>query len=138
MSNPRSNSLDWALRLVPALILVAAIPAKFTAGQGAVDVFHQLGAEPYGRIATGIFESLAVLMLLLPPAVVYGALLTLGLMTGALLSHFMVLGVAPGGDPSMFLMASVAFLCALALSWRRRREIPVVSQFMDPDRAPTT
>lgn len=129
--------LDRALRLVAVLILGMAIPAKFTAGPVAVAMFTQLGAEPSGRVATGVFESLAVVLLVAPPMVVYGALLAVGLMTGAILSHLLVLGVAPGGDPSMFLMALTTFGCSVALVWRRRASIPVVSQFLHPGDTPT-
>ena len=125
-------SLDRALRLVPALILLTAIPAKFVAAPEAVAVFGQLGAEPLGRIATGVFESIAVVLLLAPPTVVYGALLVAGLMTGAIGAHLTVLGLAPSGDPSMFLMAVAAFVCATTLLWRRRRQIPLVGQFLGP------
>ena len=99
-------------------------------------VFTALGAEPFGRVATGGFESLAVLLLLLPPTVIYGGLLTMGLMTGAILAHLLVLGVAPGGDPSMFLMALAAFSVSVALVWRRRVEIPLLSQFVRSGETP--
>lgn len=125
----KSGMTDLGLRLVIAAILGLAIPGKFAGDPGAVAVFSQLGAEPLGRLATGVFESLAVLMLLIPGLVVFGAMLAAGLMSGALLAHLIVIGVAPGGDPSMFLMALAAFLAASALTWRRRREIPVIGQF---------
>ena len=125
----KSELTDWALRLAPAAILAMAVPAKFIGDPGAVAVFTQLGAEPFGRLATAGFESLAVVLLLIPGLTIYGALLAAGLMSGAILSHLVVLGVAPGGDPSMFAMAVAAFLTAGALIWRRRREIPLIGQF---------
>ena len=42
-------------------------------------------------------------------------LLAAGLMSGALLAHLTVLGVAPGGDPTLFVMALASFVAALAL-----------------------
>ena len=124
----RSGLTDWALRLAPAAILAMAVPAKFIGDPGAVAMFTQLGAEPFGRVATGGFELLAVVLLLVPGVTIYGALLTSGLMSGAILSHLVVLGVAPGGDPSMFAMAAVAFLASATVIWRRRREIPFIGQ----------
>lgn len=126
----RSSTLDWSLRLVAALILALAVPPKLTAAPDAVAMFTQLGAGSSGRIATAVFESIAVVLLIAPSTVVFGALLAAGLMTGALCAHFAVLGIAPGGDPSMFLMALAAFACAVALAWRRRRQIPLVAQFL--------
>ena len=131
----KSGITDWALRLVPAAILGMAVPAKFTGDPGAIAVFTQLGAEPFGRLATGGFELLAVALLLVPALAIYGAMLAAGLMSGAILSHLVVLGVAPGGDPSMFAMAVVAFVIAWVVIWRRRREIPLIGQFGQADEA---
>lgn len=122
----RARILDWALRLIPAAIFASTLPAKFLGAPPAVALFTQLGAEPVGRFATGSLEATAVLLLLLPQTVVFGALLSLGLMTGAIFSHLTVLGLAPGGDPSLFIMALVAFAAASALGWRRRSSIPLL------------
>lgn len=131
----KSGITDWALRLVPAAILGMAVPAKFAGDPGAVAMFTQLGAEPFGRLATGGFELLAAALLLVPGLTIYGALLAAGLMSGAILAHLVVLGVAPGGDPSMFALALAAFLTAGAVIWRRRREIPLIGQFGQADEA---
>lgn len=136
-STKSSRITDWALRLVPAAILLMAIPPKFTADPAAVALFSQLGGEPFGRVATGVFESLAVLMLLFPSTVIFGGLLVAGLMSGAILSHFVVLGISLDGDPSMFMMAIVAFSGGMALAWRRRCEIPLLNQFVRSCQAPT-
>jgi hypothetical protein len=69
--------------------------------------------------------------------VVFGALLVAGLMSGAVLSHFVVLGVFLDGDPSMFMMALVGFAVGLVLAWRRRCEIPLLNQFVRSCQAPT-
>ncbi len=135
-STKNSRITDWALRLVPAAILLMAIPPKFTADPAAVSLFSQLGAEPFGRLATGVFETLAVLLLLFPATVVFGGLLVAGLMSGAILSHFVVLGIVLDGDPSMFMMATVAFATSLVLAWRRRCEIPLLNQFVRSCQAP--
>jgi MYXO-CTERM domain-containing protein len=131
-----SGIADWALRLVPAAILILAIPGKFAADPAAVAMFTELGAEPFGRWATGFFEVVAVLLLLLPATSVFGGLLAAGLMSGALLAHLTVLGVAPGGDPTLFVMALASFVAALALVWRRRRQIPVLGQLGRSGEAP--
>jgi putative oxidoreductase len=136
-SSKSSRITDWALRLVPVAILIMAIPPKFTADPGAVALFSQLGSEPFGRIGTGMYESLAVLLLLIPGTVVFGGLLLAGLMSGAILSHLVILGVFLDGDPSMFIMAVVALSSSLALVWRRRCEIPLLNQFVRSCQAPT-
>ena len=136
MELTKSGMTDWGLRLVLVAILGLAVPAKFTADPGVVAVFTQLDAEPFGRLATGIFESVAVVLLLVPGLTVFGALLAAGLMSGALLAHLTTLGIAPGGDASMFSLAAAAFLAAAVLVWCRRREIPLIGQFGRTGEAP--
>lgn len=128
----KSNSTDsvriasWVSRGVAIAILATAIPAKFTGGPGAVSVFEQLGAEPVGRLATGVFEAIALILLIVPRSAGLGGLFGAGLMVGAVSAHLMVLGIAVDGDPSMFLMATAALLACSATAWLRRHEIPIV------------
>jgi len=121
-----ARKISWFGQIVAAAILGVALPGKFLADPAAVGVFQQLGAEPLGRWATGGFEAIAVVLLLVPVTAVYGGLLTAGLMVGAILSHLAVLGVAPDGDPSMFVMAVVAFLAGAGVAWIRRCELPLI------------
>lgn len=126
---------SWIAQIIVAVILGMAIPGKFTGDPIAISIFEQLGVEPFGRVAAGIFESLAVILVLVPATAVFGALLAVGLMIGAILSHLTVLGIAIDGDPSLFGMALVAFAASLALVWLRRRDIPLMEGRFDP--APT-
>ena len=66
---------------------------KFSAAREPVWIFEQLGAEPWGRLGTGILEALAVVALLLPSRGALCGLLTAGLMAGAVGSHLAVLGI---------------------------------------------
>jgi hypothetical protein len=67
-----------------------------------------------------------------PATVVWGALLALGLMVGAVLSHLTVLGIAVEGDPSLFAMAVVAMLGSVAVLALRRQQIPLLPQRVTP------
>ncbi len=133
-----SNKVAWAGQLVAAAILGMAAPAKFLGDPTAVAIFQQLHADPVGRLGTGSLEVLAVLLLLIPRTAAYGALLTMGLMSGALLSHVFVLGLRIDGDPSMFFMAVTAFLAAAGVAWVRRCEIPVLGQLTGSCELPST
>jgi hypothetical protein len=121
-----ARKISWFGQIVAVAILGMALPGKFLADPAAVSIFQQLGAEPLGRLATGGFEAIALVLLLIPVTAVYGGLLTAGLMLGAILSHLVVLGVAPDGDPSMFVMAGVAFLAGAGVAWIRRCELPLI------------
>ena len=126
----RRNS--WIAQIIVVAILAMAIPGKFTGDAAAVAIFEQLGVEPFGRVAAGIFEAIALVLLLVPATVVWGALLALGLMVGAVLSHLTVLGIAVEGDPSLFAMAVVAILGSVAVLALRRQQIPLLPQRVTP------
>jgi len=49
--------------------------------------------EPFGRIASGVMELVAGILLLIPRTTVWGAFLGFGIMAGAILSHLLVLGI---------------------------------------------
>lgn len=118
---------DLALRLVPAAILAQTLWFKFSAAPEPVWIFEQLGAEPWGRIGTGLAEALAVVALLLPSRAALGGLLTAGLMAGAVGSHLAVLGIEVQGDGgALFAMALVSLACGALLAWRRRAQLPLV------------
>ncbi|MFX6288831.1 DoxX family protein, partial [Acinetobacter baumannii] len=71
---------------------------KFTAAPESVFIFSTLGIEPWGRIGTGIAELIASVLLLIPSTTVFGALLAMGIMGGAIVSHLAVLGIEVRGD----------------------------------------
>ena len=123
----RGDLLDWILRLVPAAILGQTLPFKLAGAELPVWIFTRLGAEPWGRLLTGGLELVAVVLLLRGATSAWGALLTLGLMGGAIMSHLAVLGIEVQGDGGgLFALANVAGLFTLALAWRRRRELPLI------------
>ncbi|HMX29072.1 MAG TPA: hypothetical protein PKC13_26035, partial [Blastocatellia bacterium] len=52
--SPKLNFLSWTLRLVVAVLLLQTLFFKFTGAQESVYIFSQLGAEPWGRIGSGV------------------------------------------------------------------------------------
>src|SRR5262249_12969133 len=93
--------LSWACRIVAAIILLQTLFFKFTAAPESVFIFTKVGAEPWGRIGSGIVELLAAVLLLTPRFVGTGAALALVVMAGALLSHLTVLGIEVQGDKGL-------------------------------------
>jgi putative oxidoreductase len=114
--------VDLLLRLVPALIMAQTLYFKFGGDPSAIALFTKLGVEPWGRLATGALEALAVLLLLAPGSAFLGAALTLGLMVGALASHLAILGIEVENDGGLlFALALVCALSAALLLFGRRR-----------------
>lgn len=116
--------LLWVLRIVPALIMLQTLFFKFSASEESVYIFSVVGIEPWGRIATGVFELIASLLLLYPRTTYLGVLLGAGLMSGALMMHFTVLGYEVKGDGGLlFIYALVVFVCCLLLLYFERKQV---------------
>lgn len=108
--------LSWTLRIVSALILLQTLFFKFSAHPESVELFTKLGVEPWGRIGTGVIELVCSILLLLPSTVFIGAILGVGLMAGAILSHLTVIGIESKGDGGqLFGLAIAVFLCCSIL-----------------------
>lgn len=123
-ASPERTALDWLLRVVAAGILGSTLFFKFSAAPESVALFERLGAEPYGRLGLGVVELVAGVLLLLPRTVVEGALLTVGLMLGAVGTHLTVLGIEVDGDGgALFGMALAALAAAVGVLLGRRVEL---------------
>lgn len=127
-SSGRGASLvSWAAQLVAAGILAQTLYFKFSGAPESKYIFSTLGLEPWGRIGSGVAELVAVVLLCTPGLAVYGALLTLGVLSGAIASHLLILGIEVQGDGGLlFGLALVASACAALVLVLRRRRIPVI------------
>ena len=129
MSKPRTV-VSWGVQLLVAGILLQTLFFKFTAAPESVYIFTRVGAEPWGRIASGVVELVAALLLLTPALVPLGAILTAGVMAGAILSHLTILGIEVQGDGGLlFALALTAFTGSLVVLAIRRAQIPVVGRY---------
>ena len=127
------TTASWIFQLVAAVILAQTLFFKFSGAEESKYIFSTLGVEPWGRLATGGVELVAVILLLIPRTVTLGALLALGLMTGALGSHLTKLGVVVKNDGGLlFVLAATVFACSAAVLVLRRRQIPVIGPLFAP------
>jgi len=114
----------WIIRLIAAIILIQTLFFKFSAADESVYIFSKLGMEPYGRIGSGIVELIAAIAILWPKTSSYGALIGLGVMSGAIISHLTILGVVVQNDGGqLFILACVVWLCCMALIWFQKQQI---------------
>jgi uncharacterized membrane protein YphA (DoxX/SURF4 family) len=133
MSESNKNILAWTLRLVAAIIMLQTLFFKFTAAEESVYIFSTLGMEPWGRIGTGIMELIASILILIPRTTAAGALLAVGIMGGAILSHIFFLGISVMGDHGqLFFYALLVFFSALGLLYLQRRDIPYLKWLNQP------
>jgi DoxX-like family len=120
--------VSWVLQLAIAVILFQTLFFKFTGAEESVYIFSTLGIEPWGRIASGVAEFVAVALLLYPPTVIYGAVLSLGVISGALVSHTKLGIVVKDDGGLLFLLAVLVFFSSLAIVYLRRAELPLVGE----------
>jgi uncharacterized membrane protein YphA (DoxX/SURF4 family) len=116
--------LTWLLRLIAAVILLQTLYFKFTGHPESVELFTKLGVEPWGRIGTGVIELAAGILLLVPATACLGALLAIGLMSGAILSHLTVIGIESRGDGGqLFMLAWIVLGASLGTLWLHRADL---------------
>lgn len=116
--------LERVAGLVAALILLQTLFFKFSGSEESVYIFTQMGIEPWGRYLTGVVEAIAGMMLLLRALSAYGALIGLGVISGAIFSHLTVLGIEVMGDGGyLFGLAIAVFVCCAIVLWFRKDDI---------------
>lgn len=123
--------VSWALQLAVAGILLQTLFFKFTGAAESVYIFTTLGAEPWGRIGSGVVELVASVLLLIPATAGLGAGLALAVISGAIMSHLTILGIEVLGDGGLlFGLAVVVFLASAGILLIRRGELPLVGTWL--------
>jgi uncharacterized membrane protein YphA (DoxX/SURF4 family) len=114
--------LSFLVRFAVAIILLQTLYFKFTAAPESVYIFEKTGLGDAGRIGSGIAELIAAVLLLIPRTAWLGALMALGIISGAIFSHLTVLGIEVMGDGgTLFYLALavlVGSLITLLLEWQ--------------------
>lgn len=114
----------FILRITVAIILIQTLRFKFTAHPDSVYIFKKVGLEPYGRIGIGVLELIAGILLLIPKTVWIGAMLTLGILFGAMLMHLTILGVEINNDGGiLFYTAITTFILAAIILYAYKKDI---------------
>lgn len=120
----RSKLIYRIARILAAVILLQTLYFKFTAAAESVYIFTTVGMEPWGRIGVGVLELIAAFLLLREVTAWLGAGLSLGLMSGAVLMHFTVLGIEVQGDGGyLFFLALVVAVCNAMVLWVDREKV---------------
>ena len=109
------------LRIVAAVILLQTLFFKFSGAEESIYIFTKVGMEPWGRIGSGVAELIAGVLLLWPRYYHFGALLSLGVISGAIFFHLTILGIEVQGDGGqLFIYALIVFIASIVLVlWRK-------------------
>jgi putative oxidoreductase len=122
--------VSWVCRIIVAIILFQTLFFKFTGAEESKYIFSTLMGpelEAYGRIGSGVVELIAVILLLIPSTAWLGALLALGTITGAIMSHLTMLGIVVKDDGGLlFVLAVTVFVLSAVTLLIHRRDIPVL------------
>ena len=119
--------VSWVLQVAVALILFQTLFFKFSGAEESVYIFRTLGMEPWGRIGSGVVELIAAILLLHPRTAVFGAILSLGVISGAIISHLTKLGIVVKDDGGLlFALALIVFMGSAAILIIRREQLPFV------------
>lgn len=127
--------LTYALSLFIAVVFVQSLFFKFTGAEESLFIFQTIEDwsgltffEPGMRWVVGLSELVAAILLFVPGVQVVGAVMAIGIMTGAIFFHlFTPLGIEVFGDGgTLFFLACGVWLSALVLIVLRRQQIFVL------------
>ncbi|MFY0626661.1 MAG: DoxX family protein [Reichenbachiella sp.] len=131
------RTLYYLPRVLAAIILLQTLFFKFgiggdTALNQSKELFSLLSTsllgsseyESYIRISTGVLEFIASILLFIPSKALYGGLLGILLMTGAIFSHVFAIGIAFNNDGGQLLiMAVIVLICCLKVVFDEKKKV---------------
>jgi hypothetical protein len=124
--------IPWTAQAIAALILLQTLYFKFTYAPETRYIFARLGGRPAATLA-GVAELITVILLLIPRTAAIGAVLALGVIGGAIMTHLTLLGVVvvdpetgEGDGGLLFGLALVVAAAALVVLWYRWSELPFI------------
>ena len=123
--------LPLVLKLIAAFIMLQTLFFKFTGAQESIDLFTKLAGENEAamRIGTGVLELIASILLFVPKKTWLGAILTIGLMGGAIMGHLTKLGIEHNGDSgTLFICAVITLIAGTILLYLNRKDIPFIGE----------
>lgn len=106
----------WATQIVLAAMFLFAGGSKLAGAPAMVKLFAAIGWGQWFRYLTGAIEITAAVALLIPSAALFGAILLVPTMVGAVIAN-LFLGQSPA--PPLVLL-----LLAAAVAWSRRNQLP--------------
>ncbi len=126
--------VSWIAQIGAAVILAQTLFFKFTWAPETQWIFDtKLHVGRAGATASGLMELLCVLLLLRARTAALGAVLALGVMGGAVLSHLAVLGLevidpttGQGDGGLLFGLALLVSTLAAIVAWLRRADLPFI------------
>ncbi len=108
----------WTLQVVLAALFLLAGGAKLMGAAPMVALFNAIGIGQWFRYVTGLIEVGAAIALVVPRLAVFGALLLVPTMIGAIVTQLFIVRASP-------LPPAVLLIGAVVVLWARRHELPL-------------
>ena len=113
--------------IITAIILLQTLFFKFTAATESVYIFETVGLEPIGRISVGILELIAAILLIYKRTTLFGAIISLVLIIGAIFLHLTTLGIEVMNDGGfLFYLAVSVFVLSGLIIYLAKEEFKVL------------
>ena len=109
----------WLTQLALAGMFLFVGGLKLTGAPELVGLFDAIGVGQWLRYVTGSIEVVSAVALLVPSWSVFGALLLIPTMVGAVVTHLFIVGGSA-------VPATVLLIGALAIAWARRDQLASV------------
>lgn len=106
----------WVVQVALGAMFVMAGGSKLAGAPAMVTMFETIGVGQWFRYVTGLIEVTSGIALLIPSAAVFGALLLIPTMLGAIIANVFILHASP-------VMPLVLLVGAAAVAWVRRGQL---------------
>src|SRR5213594_405694 len=108
----------WVAQVLVAAMFLFSGGLKLAGAPVLVKTFDLIGIGQWFRYVTAAIEVVSAVLLLVPGAAVFGALLLIPTMIGAIATHLFIIGGSPAP-------AFVLLVASSAIAWIRRNQLVV-------------
>ena len=108
----------WLTQVALAVMFLMAGGSKLVGASAMVSLFDAIGLGQWFRYVTGIIEVISGIALLIPSAAIFGAMLLIPTMLGAIVTNVFVVPASPV-TPLLLLLG------AAAVAWARRHQLRI-------------
>lgn len=122
----KQHIISWVAQIIVFVILGQTLFFKFTDAPETVELFAQLGMGAFGYKSIGFLELVAIILLVIKPSIIWGAILSWGLMSGAIMAHVTKIGFS-GPNLTLGTLAIVAWLLSALIIYLRKEQLPFIA-----------
>jgi putative oxidoreductase len=109
----------WLTQVALAVMFLMAGSSKLVGVPAMVGLFDAIGVGQWFRYVTGVVEVISGIALLIPSAAIFGAMLLIPTMLGAIITNVFVVPASP-------VVPLLLLLAATGVVWARRRQLRIL------------